>query len=102
MSIFDKKFRDLLDHAPEHVALKERVTTLEAQVAALGNALTTVMKAYSDMARVTVDHRKSLEEIYSFLTDPLEYETSVASEGETAAKSDMTPEELAAYKRNLN
>lgn len=98
MSIFDKKFRALLAGAPEHQKLQAEVVELKQQVAALGSALSTVMKAYSDMAKVVVDHRKSLEEIYSYLTDPLEYEP-VNQEG---VAPEMTPEQLAKYKRSLN
>lgn len=101
MSIFDKKIQEMLERSPEHVALKSRVTTLEAQVVSLSKALSDAMRAYTDLARITIDNRKSLEEVYAYLTDPLG-EGVEQSDATSEMTSEMTPEELAEYKRNLN
>lgn len=99
MSIFSKKFKELLEASPEHQALKERVTKLEAEVASMGSALNQVLKSYVDMARVTMDNRRSLEEVLAYLTDPL---PELGDGQQQEASPEMTPEQLAAYKRNLN
>lgn len=87
----------LLNRSKAHKDVKNRVTALESQVGTLTQAVHDIMRAYSDLARVTVDNRKSLEEVFAYLTDPL---------GDlpepTEPTNDMTPEERAAYKRNLN
>jgi len=95
--MLDKKFQELLERSEENKQLKNRVSNLEAQIASLSKALSDAMRAYTELARITVDNRKSLEEIYSYITDPF-------SEGSEQADptSEMTPEELAKYKRNLN
>lgn len=93
--MFDKKFKEMLERSEEHQALVKRVASLESQVVSMSKALSDALKAYTELARITVDNRKSLEAIHDYLTDPL---------GETGEEpaSDMTPEELAEYKRNLN
>lgn len=101
MSLFDKKFQELLEKSPEHVALKQRVDALETQVAHMSKALGQVMKAYSDLAKITIDNRKSLEEVLAYLTDPLETSTG-DDDVDDESKPSMSPEELAAYKRSLN
>ncbi len=85
----------MLEQSPEHANLKNRVTALEAQVLSLTKALSDAMRAYTDLAKITIDNQKSLEEVCAYLTDPLE---GTAEDSE----SEMTPEELAEYKRNLN
>lgn len=97
--MFDKKFKEYLERSPEHKALKERCSALESQIASMSRALSDVVRAYSDLARISIDNRKSLEEVFAYLTDPLgdPHEDPAAE-----PVSEMTPEELAAYKRNLN
>lgn len=97
MSLFDKKFKQYLESSPEYKALLKRADALEAQLATMSKAMSDVMRAYSDLARISIDNRKSLEEVFAYLTEPF-------GEVEPAAEptAEMTPEELDEYKRNLN
>lgn len=98
MSLFDKKFKQYLERSPEYKALKARNDALEAQVATMSKAMSDVMRAYSDLARISIDNRKSLEEVLAYLTEPFGEVEAAAAE----PTADMTPEELDEYKRNLN
>lgn len=99
MSVFDKKFQELLAGSKENNVLKARVTALESQITVLTKALSDAMHAYTNLAKITIDNRKSLEEVHAYLTDPIgELEDEIAED----PSSGMTPEELATYKRNLN
>lgn len=103
MSIFEKKFQELLQDSEEHKQLKQRVASLETQVASLQKSLLEALQAYNNVARMTIEHRKSLEEIFAFLTDPLHSEATEEHDEEHSEQNpEMTPEELEAYKRNLN
>ncbi len=99
MSIFEKKFQELLESSPENKALKTRVAALESQVSVLTKALSDAMHAYTNLAKITIDNRKSLEEVLAYMTEPLGDMEEQAAEDPAPT---MTPEELAAYKRNLN
>ena len=95
--MWDKKFKQLLADSKENTALKERVSSLEDQVAKMQGALGHLMKSYVDLAKMTVDHRKGLEEVFAYLTaEELGDEAIVAEEDEA------TPEEAAERKRLMN
>lgn len=98
MSIFDKKFQELLASSEEHNALKTQVTKLESQVATLTKALSDAMHAYTNLAKITIDNRKAIEEIYAYMTEPLGDLEDQADD----PTSEMSAEEQATYKRNLN
>lgn len=102
MSLFDKKFKQYLERSPEYKALKVKTEALEAQVATMSKAMSDIMRAYSDLARITIDNRKSLEEVFAFLTEPYGELPEATDVSATDPTSDMSDEELAEYKRNLN
>ncbi len=93
MRLFTKKFKELLAASPEYAQLQERVERLEMQVVVLAKALGDAQRACSDVAKATIENRKSLTEVMSYLTAP---------EDDLDPTSDMGPAELAEYKRNLN
>jgi len=98
MSVWAKKFKQLLDASAENTALKQRVSSLEDQVGKMQHALGSLMKNYVDLAKMTVDHRKGLEEVFAYLTaESLEEDDSLLSED-----PESTPEELAERKRMMN
>lgn len=102
MSLFDKKFKELLDASPDHAALKERavaleerVVSLERQVVTIGQALNDTLRSYIDLARVTADNRLTLEELMNLMSP----------EGNDLANADdaePSVEELTALKKTLN
>ncbi len=97
MSVWDKKFEQLLADSKENTTLKERVSSLEDQVAKMQHALGHLMKSYVDLAKMTMDHRKGLEEVFEYLTaEELEGEALIAEDDEA------TPEEAAERKRMMN
>lgn len=97
MSILSKKFKALLEASEENNALKRRVTALEDQVDKMHGALGHVMKSYVDLAKMTVDHRQGLEEVYAYLTASELDESDALSD-----EPEPTPEELAERKRMMN
>lgn len=97
MSVWAKKFKQLLDASEENTALKERVSSLEDQVGKMQHALGSLMKSYVDLAKMTVDNRKGLEEVFAYLTsEGLEDDALLSEDNES------TPEELAERKRMMN
>ncbi len=97
MSMWDKKFKLLLEASEENNVLKGRVLSLEDQLEKMQTALGHLMKSYVDLAKMTMDHRKGLEEVFTYLTAE-----ELADESLSEDISDATPEELAERKRMMN
>ncbi len=100
MSVWTKKFKLLLEASEENTALKARMLELEDQVAKLQQALGNIMKSYIDLARMTVDHQKSLEEVFNYLTANELVEE--VDDTMIVDETDGSPEDLATRKRMMN
>ena len=106
MSILDKKFKLLLDSSEENIALKDRVTALEVKVEQMSQALGQVMKSYVELAKMTVDHRLGLEEVYTYLTSENNFKSANACDCDkdhmlSGDEPEDSPEEIA-RKRMMN
>jgi hypothetical protein len=95
-----KKFKLLLEASEENTTLKARVFELEDQVGKMQHALGHVMKSYVDLARMTIDHRKGLEEVFSYLTANETVEE--VDDSMIVDEPADSPEELAERKRMMN
>ncbi len=98
--MWSKKFKQLLEASEENSALKARVFELEDQVEKMQHALGHVMKSYVDLAKMTIDHRNGLEEVFSYLTNNETVEE--VDDSMIVDESSDSPEELAERKRMMN
>lgn len=118
-SIFSKKFEELLSDSsliksiqkklPEDgsseneqvAALQARITSLENNVLILLNTCKSIMETCTQLNKVCMIHRKSIEEIYDFLSNPDNFPGSL-SEDEQQEEKSLTPEIIAQQKKILN
>lgn len=96
MSVWAKKFKQMLEQSEENSALKDRVTALEDQLEKMSYAFGNVMKSYVDLAKITVDNRKTLEEVLAYITN-VNADDDVFND-----EIEVSPEELAERKRMMN
>ncbi len=99
MSVWDKKFRELLEASEENQALKERVAVLEDQINRIAQAVSGVQRTAIDLTKICVDNRRGLEEVFTYLTasDVEDHDPMQNEDGELPS-----PEELAERKRMMN
>jgi len=96
VSVWAKKFKQMLEQSEENSALKDRVTALEDQLEKMSYAFGNVMKSYVDLAKITVDNRKTLEEVLAYITN-VNADDDVFND-----EIEVSPEELAERKRMMN
>ena len=104
MSVWAKKFKQLLDESEENAALKARVDNLEELIEKMSSAFGNVMKSYVDLAKVTINNRKGLEDVLAYLTSN-EIENEIVEDNKDHGFADeraASPEELAERKRTMN
>jgi len=99
MSIWDKKFKMLLEASEENTALKEHVITLESQILRIAQAVSGVQKSCIDLTKILISNKREIDDICSYLTAESNIEDdqmqSQEAEGETL-------DELAQRKRMMN
>jgi len=99
VSVWDKKFKELLEASEENQALKAQVATLEDQISRIAQAVSGVQRTAIDLTKICVDNRRGLEEVFTYLTaaDIEDHDPMQNEDGELPS-----PEELADRKRMMN
>lgn len=121
-NIFSKKFEELLSESPTIKSLKDKlpqgelsesdqIAALQARIASLENNVLTVintcrsiMETCSQLNKVYMIHRKSIEEIYDFLSNPDNF-SGVPHEEDKDSMSEekqISAEQIEDYKKTLN
>ena len=100
MSVWDKKFRGLLEASEENDELKARVATLEDQIDKIAKAVSGVQRTAIDLTKICVDNHKGLEEVFTYLTDINTVEDHDPMQNEDGEFPSL--EELAERKRMMN
>ncbi len=127
MKILSKKLEKMLTESPSHKALyehaknfddytasvakylgtlEERVKTLEGQVGVLASTTRSLMETCTQLVRGHMHNRKAIEDILGFITStddlPMPLEQDEMLHADRDAEPNLTPEEIAAYKKTLN
>jgi hypothetical protein len=121
-NIFSKKFEELLSDSPtikslkdklpqeglseseQIAALQARITSLENNVLTVINTCRSIMETCSQLNKVYMIHRKSIEEIYDFLSNPDNFSGVPHEEDKDSIPEEkqISAEQVEDYKKTLN
>ncbi len=104
MSIFSKKFDELLLESSEIeklnsniTKLEQRIIDLEATNASLKNLSVSLMSTIKELTKGYINNRTAIEELYNYLTNPEHPEDSTSETEEAQILDDLNN-----YKKMLN